>query len=64
MPLHKCIVGYILNDPCMIPLAWEKVQTKPEQRYEAASTQTITEQAKAIPPGKEYDGRSPTEKGL
>lgn len=64
MPLHKCIVGYILNDPYMIPLAWEKVQTKPEQRHEAASTQTITEQAKAIPPGKEYDGRSPTEKGL
>lgn len=61
MPLHKSIVGYVLNDLCMIPLAWENVQTKPEQRHEAASTQTITEQDKAIPPGKEYDARSPTE---
>lgn len=61
MPLHKSIVGYILNDLCMIPLVWKNVQTKPEQRHEAASTQTITEQDKAIPPGKEYDARSPTE---
>lgn len=64
MPLHKSIVGYVLNDLCMIPLAWENVQTKTEQRHEAAFTQTITEQDKAIPPGKEYDARSPTETRL
>lgn len=64
MPLHKPIVCYVLNDLCMIPLAWEKVQTKPEQRHGAAFTKTIIEQAKAFPPGKEYGGRPPTETRL
>lgn len=39
MPLHKSIVGHELNNLCMIPLAWEKVQTKCEPRHGATFTQ-------------------------
>lgn len=41
MPLHKFIVGYVLNNLCVIPLVWKKVQTKPEQRHGAAFTQLL-----------------------
>lgn len=41
MPLHKSIVGYLANKLCVIPMVWEKVQTKPQQRHGAAFTKLL-----------------------
>ena len=67
MPLYKSIACLYIE--CSVhfsilktlQLAWEKVQTKSEQRYEPASTQAIIEQTKVIQPGKEHGRRSLTE---